>query len=77
MAMKKEDLEKAAGKQAASSGLKGTTREGVRNRGDLKKVTVRLYENDIAALEDHFADRGLKLTIGLRMVIMDYMADNV
>ena len=77
MALKKEDLEKKVAAQVSGSGLKGTTREGVRNRGDLKKVTVRLYEKDVERLEDHFADRGLKLTIGLRMVIMDYLAEKV
>ena len=77
MAVKKEDLEKAAKKQVNASGLKGTTREGIRNRGDLKKITVRLYEQDIEELEQYFSGRGLKLSIGLRMVIMDYMADKV
>lgn len=44
-----------------------------KNKGEFKTFSMRLYESDIEALKEHFEEKGLKLTQGMRMVIKDFM----
>lgn len=46
-----------------------------RNKGKLKAFSTRLYESDIEALTEHFENKGLKLTQGIRMIITTYIQE--
>lgn len=42
-----------------------------------KPVLIRMNDNDIKLLSDHFnGDKGLTLSSGIRMLITEYMRDN-
>ena len=43
-------------------------------RTTMKKYHVRFQEQDWAALRRHFEARGISVSAGLRMVVLDYMA---
>lgn len=70
MALGNEDMETKAQEQVKKSGLKIRNTES----GDLKPFLIRIGENDIERLKDHFKDKGLNMSSGLRMAIREYMA---
>ena len=66
MSLKREDTTARIKASVEGSGLR-------KKRGPMKVRNIRVADEDWKALGDHFNERGIALTAGIRMVLRDYM----
>ena len=66
MSLKREDTTARIKANVEGAGLR-------RKRGPMKVRNIRVSDEDWQALGDHFRDRGIALTAGIRMILRDYM----
>ena len=66
MSLKREDTTARIKATVEGAGLR-------KKRGNMKVRNIRMADEDWQVLGEHFKERGIALTAGIRMVLRDYM----